>query len=128
MNKKYKRNIAGLLAAIMVLSQAIPVVASQETEAGDSLASNSDVVVTPGDATPGDASSGDVSSGNSIIVNNSVTEFTSETGEKYVTNGEGLWITEIYQDDVNRSKLSTETARSGYDYIPIYDMKRHTQQ
>ena len=123
MNKKYKRNIAGLLAAIMVLSQAIPVVASQETEAGDSLASNSDVVVTPGDATPGDASSGDVSSGNSIIVNNSVTEFTSETGEKYVTNGEGLWITEIYQDDVNRSKLSTETARSGYDYIPIYDME-----
>ena len=130
MNKKYKKNIAGLLAAIMVLSQAIPAVASQETGTNDGSVSESAVETaiadpTPGDSTFGDPTPGDVSSGNNVIVGEWTTKNTLE-GEKntYVTNSEGLWITEIYQDDINRSIRDTATARKGYDGVDdlIYDM------
>ncbi len=36
-------------------------------------------------------------------------------------NDEGLWITEIYQNDVNRSEASNSRESNGYESITLYD-------
>ncbi len=55
-----------------------------------------------------------------LVLPSAGTVFAASTESAEVFNKEGLWLTEIYQNDVDRSKKNNNRDKNGYEEIPLY--------